>query len=161
MRILSSRLSKIIFALAVIGLLAYGAAAVVTVIDILGRKVGWPIEGVVDYVQLFVMAGAWLVMPYAFLTGAHVGVDFVVGNLPHPVQSVCRVFSSVVAIVLLALMLWYGYTTAQQRIMFGDMSQEIGIPIVWYWVPLLIGMAGSIIASFLVVFENRNPEATQ
>lgn len=161
MKMLSGKLGDAIFALAVIGLLAYGCAALVTVFDILGRRVGMPVEGVVDLVQLFVMAGAWLVMPYAFYSGAHVGVDFIIDKFPARMQKVFLVFGSLIAIMLLALMLWYGYTTAQQRIMFGDKSQELGLPILWYWVPLLLGMAGSIVASILVMFKGYHRETAQ
>jgi len=161
MGMLSKRLGSYIYVLAVIGLLAYGAAALVTVADIVGRRLGMPIEGVVDLVQLFVMGGAWLVMPFAFLTSAHVGVDFVIDRFPAGARDACRIFGLVIAIVLLSLMLWYGYATASQRIMFGDMSQELGIPIIWYWLPQLLGMAASIVAVVLVIFGIINKEAAQ
>ncbi|MGR3590781.1 MAG: TRAP transporter small permease [Limimaricola soesokkakensis] len=126
--------------LAALGVAAYAAAALVTVGDVLGRQVGLPIIGVVDLVQLFVMAGTWLVMPHAFLAAAHVGVDFLISRLPRRARHLLHVMAALVALILLALMLWQGFATFETRTMFGDSSQQLGIPIAWYWYPLLLGL---------------------
>lgn len=131
--------------IAALGVLAYGAAAAVTVADILGRRIGMPIEGIVDLVQLFVVGGAWLVMPYAFMTGAHVSVDLLLTTLPRGLARPMLVLGAVLAIGLLGLMLWQGYLTFRTRTMFGDSSQQLNIPIAWYWYPLLVGLAVSIL----------------
>lgn len=136
----------LVIALAVLGVLAYGCAAAVTVADIVGRTIGYPVQGVVDLVQLFVVAGAWLVMPFAFLTAAHVGVDFIVNRLPRALRVPLHLFSATVALVLVGLMLWYGFDTFKVRSMFGDRSQQLGIPIAWFWYPLLLGLSASLIA---------------
>lgn len=149
----------IVRALAGLGVLAYGAAALVTVADILGRQVGLPVEGVVDLVQLFIMAGAWLVMPFVFMSGAHVGVDFVVDALPRGLSLVLQGFAALVALVLVALMLWQGWGTFSIRTMFGDTSQQLGIPVAWYWYPLLVGLTISLLAIPLYFIECLNPES--
>lgn len=133
----------IIAALAVLGVLSYGGAAAVTIADIVGRNFGLPVDGVVDLVQLCVMTGTWLVMPYAFMSAAHVGVDLVIDALPRPVASVLLVLGAALTVALLALMLWQGLATFKMRTMFGDTSQQLGIPIAWYWYALLIGLAAS------------------
>lgn len=140
---------SLVSALAALGVAAYGCAALVTVADVIGRKIGLPVQGVVDLVQLFVMTGAWLVMPYAFMAGAHVGVDFVVKRLPVAVRVPLKLFATAVALALVALMLWYGFETFNVRTAFGDRSQQLGIPVAWYWYPLLVGLAISLIAVVL------------
>ena len=143
----------LVTAAAALGFAAYVAAALLTVGDILGRRFGAPVPGVVDLVQLCVVAGAWLVIPFAFLTGAHVGVDLLVDAMPKPLRRLFRLIASLAAILLLGLILTNCYATFQQQLMFGDRSQQLGIPIVWYWVPLLVGVALSIIAAFLTIFD--------
>ncbi len=140
---------SLVSALAALGVAAYGCAALVTVADVIGRKIGLPVQGVVDLVQLFVMTGAWLVMPYAFMAGAHVGVDFVVKRLPVAVRVPLKLFATAVALALVVLMLWYGFETFNVRTVFGDRSQQLGIPVAWYWYPLLAGLAVSLIAVVL------------
>lgn len=137
------------------GVTAYAAAALLTVANVIGRQVGLPISGVVDLVQLCVVGGAWLVIPYAFLTGAHVGVDLLVESMPDAVRVPLRVLASLVAIGLLILILLNCYETFQQQMMFGDRSQQLGIPILYYWVPLLYGVALSAVAAALALVPNR------
>lgn len=135
--------------LAVLGVAAFGAAAIVTVVDVLGRRLGYPIEGVVDLVQLFVVTGAWLTMPFAFFSAAHVSVDFLLAVMPVNLKIPLMVLGAIASLSLVALMLLQGYLTFETRTMFGDRSQQLGIPIAWYWYPLLIGLAVSLLAIFL------------
>jgi TRAP-type C4-dicarboxylate transport system permease small subunit len=135
--------------LAILGVAAFGAAALVTVVDILGRRIGYPIEGVVDLVQLSVVTGAWLTMPFAFYTATHVTVDFLLAALPASLVIPLKVLGALASFVLVGLMLWRGYLTFETRTMFGDKSQQLGIPIAWYWYPLLVGLAVSLPAILL------------
>ncbi|MCA1941359.1 MAG: TRAP transporter small permease [Caenispirillum bisanense] len=150
-------LRALVGAAAVAGVLAYAAAALLTVADIVGRQISLPVPGVVDLVQLCVLGGAWLVIPYAFLTGAHVGVDLVVDSFPPPVRRTLRIAASLAAVVLLALVLRQSWEAFGMQLMFGDRSQQLGIPIVWYWVPLLAGVALSILASLLTIVDGIKP----
>ena len=149
---------RLINALAIMGVAAYGAAAIVTVADIIGRRFGYPIEGVVDLVQLFIITGAWLVMPFAFLTAAHVSVDFVLSFLPSALLRPLKLFASVLTFTLVALMLWQGFLTFETRTMYGDKSQQLGLPIAWFWYPLLIGLLISLVAILLELFQSLKQE---
>lgn len=144
-------LDRLIEALAVMGVAAFGAAAAVTVADIVGRQFGHAINGVVDLVQLFVTAGAWFVIPWAFVAGAHVGVDFVVDQMPPLSRRVLAILAALLAGGVLVLMFRYGYDTFARRSMMGDRSQQLGIPIAWYWWPLLAGQAAAILAVLSVI----------
>lgn len=136
-----------------IGVAAFSAAALLTVADVVGRRFGAPIVGVIDLVQLCVLAGAWLVIPYAFLVGAHVGVDLVVEHLPDRLNRVLRAVAGLAGAALALLILWGSWSAARQQMMFGDVSQQLGIPIVWYWAPLLLGAGLSILAALLTVAD--------
>lgn len=159
MRHLLQALRALITVAAAIGVAAYAAAALLTVGDVIGRQVGLPIPGMVDLVQLCVLGGAWLVIPYAFLTGAHVGVDLLVESFPRAARGLLRVLATLAAMGLLALMLTYCYDTFQQQLMFGDRSQQLGIPIFYYWLPLLFGVALSIVAAALALLPRPAKEA--
>ncbi|EKV26646.1 hypothetical protein C882_2273 [Caenispirillum salinarum AK4] len=151
----------LVTAAAVLGVLGYAAAALLTVGDVIGRQIGTPIPGMVDLVQLFVLGGAWLVIPYAFMTGAHVGVDLVVDMLPGSVERGARAVASLAAVALLGLMLMECYKAFQMQILFGDKSQQLGIPILYYWVPLLIGVGLSILAALLTLVPRPRTEAVE
>jgi TRAP-type C4-dicarboxylate transport system permease small subunit len=143
------------------GVAAYAAAALFTVGDVIGRQIGMPIPGVIDLVQLCVLGGAWLVIPYAFLTGAHVGVDLLVESFPRALETLLRTMAGLVAIALLTLMFNYCYETFQQKLMFGDRSQQLGIPIFYFWIPLLYGVALSIVAAALAIIPAPRQETPE
>lgn len=144
-------------AAALLGVLAYAAAAILTVADIVGRRFGAPVDGVVDLVQLGVLSGAWLVIPYAFLVGAHVGVDLLVELFPRRLKRTLRIATALVAAGLLGLMLQACWDAFQQQVTFGDRSQQLGIPIFWYWVPLLVGVALSIVSALITIVDPPAP----
>jgi hypothetical protein len=51
------------------------------------------------------------------------------------------------------LLTWYSHKQALLQIGQGDKSQTIGIPIVWYWGPLLIGSAFAVAAALLLALR--------
>jgi TRAP-type C4-dicarboxylate transport system permease small subunit len=140
--------------LALAAMAALAVAAAVTLADIGLSLDDGSVAGKVDLVQLCVMAAAWLSMPLAFLEDAHVSVDLLSARLPPRARLLLKAFGSLLSVVLMALVLRYGWAAAAQQLQFGDVSQEIGIPIVWYWAPLLAGAALSILATLLVAFAD-------
>ena len=48
--------------------------------------------------------------------------------------------------LFLAGVTWFGLRQAMTEIAGGDRSQTIGIPMLWYWAPFLIGMGLSVLA---------------
>lgn len=147
------RIDGLIEILAAIGLLAYAAAALISVADVIGRRIGSPIPGVVDLVQLFILAGAWLSIPWGFTVAGHVGVDFLVDRMPPGWQRLLRGLAALAALLLMALILWKCVEAYRMQVMLGDKSQQLGIPISLYWLPLLVGVGASILALIPVLLR--------
>jgi TRAP-type C4-dicarboxylate transport system permease small subunit len=141
---------RLSLAAALLGVGALFGAMAVTVADIVLRPFDTAVPGVVDMVQLAVMAGAFLAIPYTFMSDGHVSVDLLARHLPDRVSALLRLLAAVLASGLLALMARYGWGSAWQQHAFGDVSQTIGIPIVWYWSPLLAGLVLSTLATLLL-----------
>lgn len=135
---------------ALLGMLGLGGAMLATVLDVGLRPLDEGIFGVVDLVQLGVMAAAWLAIPYAFLTDSHVSVDLLAQNLPSRLASLLKALGAGLAAGLMALILFYGWQAAAQQAQFGDVSQTLGLPRTWYWAPLLFGAALSVLATALI-----------
>lgn len=147
------RIDGIIELLAAAGVLAYCAAAVISVADVIGRRLGTPVLGVVDLVQLCVMSGAWLCIPWGFTAGAHVGVEFLLERMPPGWARALQTVAALAAIVLMGLILWKCWGAWQMQALLGDRSQQLGIPMGYYWLPLLGGAAASIVAAASVAFR--------
>lgn len=131
---------------ALFGMACLFGAGLVTVIDVGLRFVGGAIPGAVDLVQLLILATAFTAIPFAFFRDGHVSVDLVTQAFPDRVQAFLAVLTALAALGLMALILWYGWGAAQMQMMFGDVSQNLRIPMIWYWAPLLAGSGLSILA---------------
>jgi TRAP-type C4-dicarboxylate transport system permease small subunit len=125
-----------------------------TVADVLTRRsIHITIPGLMDITQLLVMGCVFLVIPHVFLIEANVGVEFVTDRLPPRALSWVKAIAAGSGVFFMALLTWYSYKQALLQIGQGDKSQTIGIPIVWYWGPLLIGSAFAVAAALLLVLR--------
>lgn len=146
------RAAAVVFrAAALFGIIALFAAGLVTVADIVLRVFGGAVPGAVDLVQLLILSAAFAAIPFAFFRDAHVSVDLLTQALPARVQAALALLTALGALALMALILWYGWRSAQMQMRFGDVSQNLGIPMIWYWAPLLLGSALSIVACLFAV----------
>ena len=55
--------------------------------------------------------------------------------------------AEVIAIPVLALMAWEGFKAARETLVFNDVTSDLSIHRLWYWIPVLIGLVGSAIAA--------------
>jgi TRAP-type C4-dicarboxylate transport system permease small subunit len=78
-------------------------------------------------------------------------VDVVDGLAPKAVPGLRR-FAEVLAIAVLAVMAWQGWQAAAETLVFNDVTSDLGIHRLWYWVPVLMGMIGGAIAAAFVFF---------
>ncbi|MGE0808327.1 MAG: TRAP transporter small permease [Burkholderiaceae bacterium] len=140
------RLHVLCRAAAVLGVGTLFLCALVTVIDVLFRRsVGWTVPGMVDLTQLLVMIGVFLCIPLTFEQRANVEVDLLFERLPAGAQRWASTLWSLLGAVFLALIVWYGAGAALQVHGYGDRSPTLNAPMLWYWLPLLIGIALSLL----------------
>jgi TRAP-type C4-dicarboxylate transport system permease small subunit len=144
--------------------LAYSGVAMlcggvlVLIADIAARRtLGFSILGTIDLTQLAVMGCVYLAMPLAFLRGAHVSVEFITDAMPAPLARACRVAAALLTTLLLAALAWYSFGQARIGFAQGDRSVTLGIPMILYWAPLLVGLAGSTLAAILVFTRELAP----
>lgn len=147
--------------LALAGTGALGFSAVLTMIDIVLRSVSdMTVFGLVDIVQLCVMVGAMMAIPYGFVADQHVSIDIFTSRLPARVQAGLRIFSALLGAIFLAGVFWFSFAQMRVEYGYGDRSMSIGIPMVWYWIPLLASVALSAVANlYLIIVELRSKRA--
>jgi TRAP-type C4-dicarboxylate transport system permease small subunit len=133
------------------GVLALMLAVAVLIVDIATREsIGFSILGMVDINQLAQMACVFLVLPLAFLRESHITVDFITDRLPGRWRAAIEALSALLGAALLAAILWNSVGQAAIQLRQGDKSQTLGIPMIWYWAPLVAGTALSMLAVLLV-----------
>jgi len=142
-------------ALALAGVLGLMSGVAVLMVDIAGRKsVGFSVLGTIDITQLAQMACVFLVLPLAFLREAHVSVDFVTSRFPPRLRAVIECASALLAVALLAAIVWYSWQQAAIQHRQADRSVTLGIPMIAFWAPLLAGTALSAAACLLLFLRN-------
>jgi TRAP-type C4-dicarboxylate transport system permease small subunit len=136
--------------------LALAAMMLVTVADVLLRAaLSRPLRGTLEIVELLLACTFFLALPASFLRDEHIVVDIVDGVAPRSVP-VLRRIAGVLGVVLMAVMAWQGWIAARDTLVFNDVTSDLAIARIWYWVPVLAGMIGAALASLYLLLK-KNP----
>ncbi len=133
-------------------------AMLVLIVDIAARKsIGFSILGTIDLTQLGVMGCVFLAMPLAFLRGTHVGVEFLTDRLPPRTLRAVKCATGILAAVFMLALAWYGLAQARIQLEQGDKSVTLGIPMILYWAPLLVGTLASAATALIAALAALRP----
>jgi TRAP-type transport system small permease protein len=131
------------------------AMMVLTVADVVLRAVfNLPIRGTLEMVELLLACTFFLALPASFLRDEHIVVDVVDGVAPRRVP-LLRLIAGVLAVAVMALMSWQGSIAARDAIAFKDVTSDLAIPRIWYWVPVLAGMIGGCLAAAAMLLQRK------
>lgn len=140
--------------LALAGTGALLVAVALTVADIVLRTVSTlTVEGLTDIVTLCTMIGAMLAIPYGFATDQQVSIDVFTSRMSERTQHWLRLLAALLGAVFLAGVFWFSTLQAITEWGYGDRSQSIGIPMIWYWLPLLAGIAIAALVNLQLVLR--------
>ncbi|MBJ3775020.1 TRAP transporter small permease [Acuticoccus mangrovi] len=164
MSLIRSVVDRLFLVAATLAFLAIVAAMGLTVADIVlrlaaritalaGGRPGWAVPGLVDLTQLAVMTAASLAIAVAFHRGTHVAVDLLTSGLPTGTRRLLAVVAALGGAALAALCLYTGVGEMRAQLQYTTLSATLGISYVWYWVPLIAGLALSVIAALLAAVE--------
>ena len=127
-----------------------------TVADVTLRALfGYPVRGVLELIELGLACTVFLGMPAVFLRDEHLVVD-VIDQLTRP--SVVRLLDlagALVSFCLLAVMAWQMVPVARGMYEFGDVTSDLSIPKIYYWIPVLLGVIASAAAALIFVLRWR------
>ena len=139
-------------------LLAAAALAVlmvaVTVADVLLRLVGAAIPGAFELVTLGMRIAVPLAMPYAFWIGGHVAVDVVTVRLPARWRWGAGIFALALSGATMVLLTWASFRRAVDAWRYGDVTADLGWPVIGNWIPLVAG-AGLCVPVIAVLLVRR------
>lgn len=147
-------MDRVLRTVALVGTGGFAVAVVLTVIDIALRTVSeFTVYGLVDLVKLFMMVGAMLAIPFGFVDDQHVSIDVFTARLSGRTQRALQVFGALLGVVFLSGVFWFSLQQMLVEHSYGDRSQSIGIPMIYYWVPLVTGMGLAVIANIWLVYR--------
>lgn len=133
------------------------AMMLLTVTDVVLRAVASrPIHGALELVELLLACTIFTALPAVFLRDENVVVD--VGDHLWPrVVPLLRTIAAVASLVVLVLMCWSMYPRAKDILAFGDVTSDLSIPRIYYWIPVLAGVAGAALAAAAMTLRRRPP----
>jgi len=133
---------------------ALAAMMLLTVTDVVLRMFfRAPIQGTLELVELGLACTIFLALPAVFLRDEHLVVDVIAHFAQRPLVRLLDLASAVVSAALLALMAWQMVSLAQTTREFGDVTSDLSIPRIYYWVPVLFGVVASAAATLVLVLR--------
>ena len=132
------------------------AMMLLTVADVVLRTVfSYPIPGTFELIELCLACTVFLALPAVFLRDQHLVVD-VVDHLGTPaLVRALDLSGAIVSFAVLSVMLWQMTTLARVMQEFGDVTADLSIPKIYYWIPVLIGVGASALATLLFIARWR------
>ena len=128
------------------------AMMLLTVADVLLRTFfNYPIQGMLELIELGLACTLFLGMPAVFIRGEHLVVDVVDQWARPSVVRLLDLFGALISFGLLAVMAWEMVPVARSMYEFGDVTSDLSIPKIYYWIPVLLGVVASALASLVFI----------
>jgi TRAP-type C4-dicarboxylate transport system permease small subunit len=115
-------------ALRIIGGACLVGMMALTCIDVVLRKMGSPIFGSLDIVGFLAVIALAASMPYTHQQKGHVGVSLLVQKFSERTQAVIDSITSLVSLILFAIVSWQMWLYAKELYIKGDVSMAIQWP---------------------------------
>ena len=130
--------------------------ALLTVADVVLRTFfSLPIPGMLELIELGLACTIFIALPAVFLRDEHLVVD-VVDHLFRPaVVRVLDLLGALISLGVLVVMAWQMVPLARTMHEFGDVTSDLSIPKLYYWIPVLFGIVASALATLLFVVRWR------
>ena len=128
------------------------AMMMVTVADVLLRSFfNYPIRGVLELVELCLACTIFVALPAVFLRDEHLVVD-VIDHLVRPsAVRVLDLIGTLLSLAVLVTMAWQMVPLARTMHEFGDVTSDLSIPKIYYWIPVLLGVVTSALATLVFI----------
>ena len=127
-----------------------------TVADVLLRSFfRYPIQGMLELVELGLACTIFVALPAVFLRDEHLVVDVIDHFASKPLVRLLDLAGAVISLAVLALMAWQMVPLARTMAEFGDVTSNLSIPKLYYWVPVLVGVIASAAATLFFIVRWR------
>lgn len=141
-------------ALVWIGGLLMLSVMVITVVDIISR---WTVQtgyiGLVDITQFAVVGFVYLSLPHLFLTDGNVAIALYDKKMSKRQDAALQLLTQSLSLGILSVLFNYCLQRAERVLRYGDVSQNIEIPMIGFWLLILVGLALTLLVVFVGVIK--------
>ena len=132
------------------------AMMLLTVADIVLRTFfSTPIRGMLELIELGLACTIFVALPAVFLRDEHLVVDVIDHIAPAPLVRVLDLAGALISLGLLAVMAWQMVPLARTMHEFGDVTSDLSIPRIYYWIPVLLGVVASAVSTLAFIARWR------
>lgn len=132
------------------------AMMLLTVADVLLRSLfNYPIHGTFELVELGLACTVFLALPAVFLRDENLVVDAIDAMVKPAIVRVLDLAAACLSLALLVTMLFQMVPLARDMYELGDVTADLSIPKLYYWIPVLAGVAASALASLVFIARWR------
>jgi TRAP-type C4-dicarboxylate transport system permease small subunit len=127
-----------------------------TVADVVLRATAnRPIRGMFELVELLLACTFFVALPAVFLRDDNLVVDVIDTLRPRWVPWLRRI-AELVAIPVLVAMAWQGWEAAAETLVFNDVTSDLALHRLLYWVPVLFGLIGAAAVALAMIFSKSD-----
>jgi TRAP-type C4-dicarboxylate transport system permease small subunit len=157
---LMSLLPQLTRRLSDVAALALVAMMLLTIADIVMKNLFHrPFSGTFELVEFLMVIAVFFGMPEVFRLQSNICVDLIDYLVKVSAQAVIRVFGALASLLFLLILAWAMLGPAWDTVAYRQNTQEIGIPLFAYWLPILLGTALMIVVTMTGLFRGRGDAA--
>jgi TRAP-type C4-dicarboxylate transport system permease small subunit len=128
------------------------AMMLLTVADVVLRTFfSYPIRGMLELIELGLACTIFFALPAVFLRDEHLVVDVIDHFVRPAIVRWLDLAGAAISLGVLTLMAWRMWPLARTMIEFGDVTSDLSIPRLYYWIPVLGGVIASALATVVFI----------
>jgi len=132
------------------------AMMLLTVADVVLRSLfSYPLRGMLELIELGLACTVFIALPAVFLRDEHLVVDVIDKLLKPSVVRILDLIGALLSVAVLAVMAWQMLPLARSMHEFGDVTSDLSIPKIYYWIPVLLGVVASALATLVFIVRWR------
>lgn len=122
----------------------------VTLADVLGRNLfGLSFKGTYEIVQIALCIAIFAGLPAVSRQDSHIVIDVIDTVLPAWGVRLAQRAASFLLAALAALLIHSGWEQSRTVFLYGELTGDLGLSKLVFWVPILVGLAGAGLAALL------------
>lgn len=139
-----------------IAALFLAAMMLLTVADVLLRSFfNYPIRGMLELIELGLACTIFVALPAVFLRDEHLVVDVIDKMVKPSTVRLLDLAGALLSLAVLSVMAWQMVPLARSMQEFGDVTSDLSIPKIYYWIPVLLGVVASALATLAFIVRWR------